>query len=56
MIQNSNHDYKQKWKTVSTTITYIAKNIIGCKRPVNNNSNTYNNKIENKENHILVHR
>ena len=37
MIWNSNDDYKQKQKTLSTTITYIAKNTIVRKIPVNNN-------------------
>ena len=37
MIWNSNDDYKQKQKTLSTTITYIATNTIVRKIPVNNN-------------------
>ena len=47
MMQNSNDDYKQKWKNVCTVITDVAKNTIGSKRPVNNNLNIYSNKIEN---------
>ena len=37
MIWNSNDDYKQKQKTLSTAITYITKNTIVRKIPVNNN-------------------
>ena len=37
MIWNSNDYYKQKQKTLSTAITYITKNTIVRKIPVNNN-------------------